>query len=147
MRALPYRQPVPYSSQTKQTRGFARFLLFVFAALCLGACSPIFYIEPGTSEKAPAGDSEYREGQLKSLRKILEKYGKVLPEEGQPGFWAQSPDYSIRARLVDGGEVDVAVYWKPGRECKLLLPLVIADIKSQMAEVLQGSYCLTPKNE
>lgn len=110
--------------------------------LVLAACTSISYKDNAVCREENTEQLPVAAAQLAELKKILAKYGQVIPEKKQPGFVVQNQDYTIRARIVGCNMVDVSVYWKPDKDCQLRLPLVIADIKSRMGEVFAGEYTL-----
>lgn len=123
----------------------SRLGLGVWLLLCVvvSGCSPISYVDPSTHwRQAEAGETDGSISRLEALKTALERYGQAFPLDGEPGFWVMSPDYTLRARLVANNDIDLSVYWKPGRDCDLDLLQVIADIRSRMAGNMAGGYSL-----
>ena len=135
--------PLPRHNFRLPVRATARFCLGLLLCAAVSACSPISYVDPATHwRQAAAEDARSMGPRLEALKKALERYGQAFPLDGEPGFWVMSPDYSLRARLVENADIDLSVYWKPGRDCDLDLLQVLADIRSRMAESLAGGYSL-----
>lgn len=121
-----------------------RLLAFILA-LFLCACSPIAYRDSSITAAPPSAPGPEQGERLARLHEVLEKYGFPQPLENEPGFRVNAQDCTLTAKLVGERDLDLTVYWAPGNHSKLSLPLVIADIRSRMAETTAGAYSLQPK--
>lgn len=132
----------------EDTRRAGLFLispLLLCLLLVFSGCSPIAYRD-NSIPPVPAGPTYSEQAaKLVELQKILHTYGTPVPMDGAPGFTVNSPDYTLSARLAGTNDLDLSVYWVPGNHSKLSLPLIIADIRSRMAETLIGEYSIQPQ--
>ena len=127
-------------------RRMARILLWpVCCLLLLQACAPIAYRDPSGASLASPPPGPRQVALLTELRTALQEYGTPVPMRDAPGFIVNSPDYTLTARLAGEHNLDLGVYWAPGNFSKHNLPLLIADIRSRMAEALAEGYSLQAK--